>query len=156
MQAILHNIRSVHNVGSIFRTADGLGVDKLYLTGYTPRPIDRFGRKRQQFAKVALGAEETVEWEKKDSATDLIKSLQDSRGRVIACEPTHEAVDIKDFSQETDDVCLVFGNEVDGLPESIIAECSHVVKIPMQGKKSSLNVAVSFGIISYHIVDKIT
>jgi tRNA G18 (ribose-2'-O)-methylase SpoU len=154
VQAILHNIRSVHNVGSIFRTADGLGVDKLYLTGYTPKPIDRFGRKRQRFSKVALGAEKALEWEKKESVINLITNIQDSGGHVIACEPTDEAVDINDFSAATDDMCLVFGNEVDGLEGNVIAESDHVVKITMKGKKSSLNVAVSFGILIHSIVDK--
>lgn len=144
--AILHNIRSIHNVGSIFRTADGLGVEKLYLSGYTPKPIDRFGRKRKKFEKVALGAEDTVDWEAVDDVSGLIKELQKDGVSVAACEPTSEAVDINNVSL-SGDVCLVLGNEVDGLPEEVIRMCDRKVKIPMEGKKSSLNVSVSFGIM---------
>jgi tRNA G18 (ribose-2'-O)-methylase SpoU len=144
--AILHNIRSVHNVGSIFRTADGLGVEKLYLSGYTPEPIDRFGRKRNKFSKVSLGAEDTVGWESVDDVLSLINELQAEGVSVVACEPTSEAVDINNVSLPGD-VCLVFGNEVDGIPEEVIDRCDQVVKVTMQGVKSSLNVSVSFGIL---------
>jgi len=92
MQAILHNIRSIHNVGSVFRTADGLGVEKLYLTGYTPEPVDRFGRKRQKFSKVALGAEDTVDWESKENILDLINKIAAENTKVCTCEPTDSAV----------------------------------------------------------------
>jgi len=154
MQAILHNIRSVHNVGSIFRTADGLGVEKLYLTGYTPEPVDRFGRKRQKFSKVALGAEDRVDWESKKDVLDLIDKLHDAGIDVFTCEPTDFAIPISEVSQKDQSVCLVFGNEVDGLPKKVIEASGQTVKIPMQGTKSSLNVAVAFGIISFCVVDK--
>lgn len=152
MKAILHNIRSVHNVGSIFRTADGLGVEKLFLTGYTPAPVDRFGRKRDKFTKVSLGAEDTVDWKSVDDVLSLIDKLQDQGVSVVVCEPTEQAVDIKNFSP-SQDVCLVFGNEVDGIPEGIIGKCDQVVKVTMQGKKSSLNVSVAFGVTTHELVD---
>lgn len=152
--AILHNIRSIHNVGSIFRTADGVGVEKLFLTGHTPTPIDRFGRKRQKFSKVALGAEETVEWNAADDIDDVIQEYKDNQVSVIACEPTTDAINVCEFQPDTDDICLVFGNEVDGLEETVIDRCHQIVQIPMQGKKSSLNVAVSFGILSFQVIDK--
>lgn len=154
MRAILHNIRSIHNVGSIFRTADGLGVEKLFLTGYTPAPVDRFGRKRQAFKKVALGAEETVEWEEGDDLMQVIQNLQAEDNQVVACETTESATDIGSFSPRPQDICLVFGNEVDGIPKAVIAESDQVIKIPMQGEKSSLNVAVAFGICVYSFIDK--
>lgn len=148
MRAILHNIRSVYNVASIFRTADGLGVEKLYLTGYTPTPTDRFGRKRQKFTKVSLGAEDTVAWEREEDVEELISELKRNSISVITCEPTAAAQDINSFSTDQD-VCLVFGNEVDGVSSAIIDQSDAVVKIPMSGKKSSFNVAVAFGIIMH-------
>ncbi|PSO46704.1 MAG: RNA methyltransferase [Parcubacteria group bacterium SW_4_46_8] len=154
MQAILHNIRSVHNVGSIFRTADGLGVEKLYLTGYTPEPVDRFGRKRQKFSKVALGAEDTVDWESKENILDLINKIASENTTVCACEPTDSAVPVDKLTTRNPSLCLVFGNEVDGLPQDVIEASDQTIKIPMRGTKSSLNVAVAFGIISFCVVDK--
>lgn len=147
MEAILHNIRSIYNVASIFRTADGLGVKKLYLSGYTPAPTDRFGRQRKKFHKVALGAERSVQWESVDDISACIKKLKGSDISVLACEPTTEALDYRDLSRPKD-ACLVFGNEPDGLPEEIINLCDETVKIPMQGNKSSLNVSVAFGILT--------
>ena len=155
MQAILHNIRSIHNVGSMFRTADGLGVEKLYLTGYTPEPIDRFGRKRQKLSKVALGAEDTVDWESEESILDLINILEAENTKVCACEPTDSAVPVDKLTTRNPSLCLVFGNEVDGLPKKVIEASDQTVKIPMRGTKSSLNVAVAFGILTYQVIDKI-
>jgi tRNA G18 (ribose-2'-O)-methylase SpoU len=144
--ALLHNIRSIYNTASIFRTADGLGVDKLILSGYTPTPTDRFGRHRQRFSKVSLGAEETVPWEQVDDVLDKISQLQADGLEVLACEPIEEAADYRTH-QPAEDTCLVFGSEPDGLPEEIITACNNVIGIPMQGEKSSLNVAVAFGVI---------
>jgi tRNA G18 (ribose-2'-O)-methylase SpoU len=154
MQAILHNIRSVHNVGSVFRTADGLGVEKLYLTGYTPQPVDRFGRKRQKFSKVALGAEDVVDWEHQEDVLSVTNTLKEDGRFIAACEPTDTAVNVSELSLEPGNTCLVFGHEVDGLPEEVIAACDQTVKVPMRGRKSSLNVAVSFGVITNEVIDK--
>jgi tRNA G18 (ribose-2'-O)-methylase SpoU len=153
MQAILHNIRSIHNVGSMFRTADGVGIEKLYLSGYTPEPVDRFGRKRQKFSKVALGAEDTVDWESKKDVLDLIDKLQDEGVSAFACEPTDSAVPISEITTRNQSLCLVFGNEVEGLPQDVIEASDQTVKIPMRGGKSSLNISVAFGIISYQVID---
>jgi len=153
MIAILHNIRSIYNVASIFRSADGLGVEKLYLSGHTPTPVDRFGRKRQKFAKVALGAEETVAWEKIDDVHQKITSLQARDLAVLACEPTRSATDYRDISPDGE-TCLVFGNEPAGLPEDLLITCDDVIQIPMQGEKSSLNVSVAFGVITARLIDK--
>lgn len=152
MRAILHNIRSVYNVASMFRTADGLGVEKLYLTGHTPAPIDRFGRKRDKFTKVALGAEDSISWKSKDDIQGVIASLQKEGMQVLACEPTENAVPLDDVSL-AGEICLVFGHEVDGAPEAVIDACDKTIKIPMQGKKSSFNVAVAFSIITYAVID---
>ena len=90
---ILHNIRSAHNVGSLFRTADAVGVSKLFLTGYTPAPIDRFGRPRKDISKVALGAEQTVLWEHVKNISTLIKRLKNGHVHIIALEQARGAVD---------------------------------------------------------------
>lgn len=149
MQAILHNIRSIYNTAAIFRTADGLGVDTLLLSGYTPTPIDRFGREREKFQKVALGAEGSVAWEKVDDIFIKIKELQSDGVVVLACEPVFEAVDYRTHELASD-ICLIFGSEPDGLPADVISACDGIIEISMQGKKSSLNVSVAFGILAAH------
>lgn len=152
MIAILHNIRSIYNVASIFRTADGLGVEKLYLSGYTPAPTDRFGRKREKFQKVSLGAEETVSFESVENIQLLIEKLKANDMKVFACEPTADASDYQSINTSLE-VCLVFGNEPRGLPDEIITDCDQVIKIPMHGEKSSLNVSVAFGVLTAHFID---
>jgi tRNA G18 (ribose-2'-O)-methylase SpoU len=147
--AILHNIRSIYNVASIFRTADGLGVDTLFLSGYTPAPVDRFGRERDRFKKVALGAGKIVSWESVDDVFAQMQQLRQEGVSIIACEPVAEAVDYKEIPAK-EDVCLIFGNEPDGLEQDIIDESDAVIEIQMQGEKSSLNVSVAFGIIAAH------
>ncbi len=165
MQAILHNIRSIHNVGSMFRTADAAGIEKLYLTGITPTPVDEWGRVRPQFAKVSLGAEETVPWEKHASATRLIKKLKKGGYRIFAVEQHQHAVSLAEFCAKKPyskisgsrfyctlsltHTVLVMGNEVRGLSSAILKHADHIVGIPMRGKKESLNVAVAFGIVAY-------
>lgn len=146
---ILHNIRSAHNVGSIFRTAEGAGVRKIYLSGYTPAPIDRFGRKRKDLAKVALGAEDMIEWEKSDDIQTLISNLKKD-GRVIAVEQSPDSVDYTVFS-EPESVTYIFGNEVEGIEEDVLNSVDMIVEIPMKGDKKSLNVSVSAGIILFRI-----
>lgn len=150
MLAILHNIRSVYNTASIFRTADGAGVDKLYLSGYTPTPKDRFDRQRKKFQKVALGADEFVAWEQVENVYSLIDKLQDQGVSINACEPTAGAVDYREAEIQNKNTCFIFGNEPDGLPEDLIAQSDQTIEIPMLGEKTSLNVAVSFGVIAYH------
>lgn len=94
MRAILHNIRSMHNVGSMFRTADGAGIEKLYLTGITPAPVDEWGRARPQVTKVSLGAEKMVPWEKHKSATQLIKKLKKEGYTIFAIEQNKKAISL--------------------------------------------------------------
>ena len=149
---ILHNIRSVYNVGSIFRTADAAGVEKIYLSGLTPTPIDRFGRKRKDFVKSALGAEESVAWEHTDDILTLIKRLRTNGYTVCAIEQSPKAQDYRNIQAKTPFV-LVFGNEVSGLPDDILATCDAIAEIPMRGKKESLNVSVAAGIALFRILD---
>ncbi len=146
---ILHNVRSVHNVASIFRTADAAGVAKIYLTGYTAIPFDRFGRKRKDFAKVSLGAEESVPWEHHTSAGSLVRELRKKKVYCVAVEQAKESVDYRRVRvrQRT---AFLFGNEVSGLSSSLLKHCDAVAEIPMRGRKESLNVAVAAGIVLFN------
>ena len=150
MIAVLHDIRSLHNVGSMFRTADAAGVEKLYLCGITPSPFDLFGRVRVQFAKVSLGAENTVAWEAKKDALRLVRRLQEEGFTVFAVEQYPGSVPYDEaLLPANGKVAFVVGNEVEGLPPAICDACDSVLEIPMHGGKESLNVSVSFGIIAY-------
>ncbi len=153
-RVILHNIRSTHNVGSIFRTADAVGASKIYLTGYTSAPKDEFGRKRKDIAKVALGAEDSVAWEQVvPSATrrgggnifKLISDLKKDGFQIIALEQSKKSIDYKKIKLNKKSVIIV-GNEVSGISSAIISKCDIVAEIPMHGKKESLNVSVAFGV----------
>lgn len=147
---ILDNIRSVYNVGSVFRTADGAGVSKIYLCGVTPTPTDRFGRARKDLAKVALGAEETVPWEHVPTTLAAIEKCKQDGVRVVAVEQDSRAKDFASFSAEGD-TAFVFGEETKGLSKEILDACDDVIEIPMHGKKESLNVATAAGIILFNI-----
>lgn len=144
----LHNIRSTHNVGSIFRTADAAGVSKIYLCGLTPAPVDRFGRARKDIAKVALGAEKTVEWEAVKDIKELIKALKKDSFKIIAVEQDKKSVDYKKANMGRKSV-IILGNEVDGIEKDILDVCDEIIEIPMKGKKESLNVSVVAGIILF-------
>ena len=149
---ILNNIRSVENVGAIFRTADAAGIDKIYLVGYTPAPIDRFGRKRKDLAKSALGAEEYVSWEQVKIILPLIKNLKSDGFQIIAIEQDEKSVDYKKVKAQSKNAFIV-GAEVEGIPKSVLKYCDIIAEIPMRGKKESLNVSVSLGIVLFRILD---
>lgn len=162
MVAILHNIRSLHNVGSIFRTADGAGIEKLYLCGITPSPVDRFGAVRSDIAKTALGAEKNVAWEKVVSTTKLIDRLRKDGFKILAVELDKRAVPYYEYRQNPSPakagtpfrkgrIALIVGAEVEGIPKTILAKADTIIEIPMRGKKESLNVSVAFGIIAFHL-----
>ncbi len=145
---ILHNVRSSLNVGSIFRTSDGAGVRQVYLTGYTPTPIDRFGREEKMIAKTALGAQKSVSWKQRD-VTETIQSLKNDSYNIIGVEQTSDSCDYKTFTPKEKTV-YVFGNEVDGLEEEVIEMCDEVIEILLHGKKESLNVSVAVGVILFN------
>lgn len=148
---ILNNIRSHYNVGAIFRTADAAGVNKIYLSGYTPAPIDRFGRAVPEIHKTALGAEASVSFESV-SATDLLElilRLKQDGVVVVAVEQSEAAVDLYDFKVPTK-VAYLFGSETEGLALELLAAADYILELPMQGKKESLNVSVTAGIVLYH------
>jgi len=149
---VLENIRSAHNVGSIFRTSDAVGVSKIFLCGYTPAPEDRFGRERADISKVALGAEKTLAWEHFENATDLIKKLKKNGAHIVAVEQAPNSVSIKTIKTKPKTV-FIFGNETEGLPQNILKLCDEIAEIPMRGKKESLNVSVSVAIALYLTVD---
>lgn len=145
---LLDNVRSVYNVGSILRTADAAGVEKVYLSGFTPTPVDRFGRKRRDLAKVALGAENSVAWEYADSTTACIKELKEREVRVVAVEQSTQSINLYSFVQ-TESTAFVFGNEVEGVSKEVLKLCDEIIEIPMHGTKESLNVSVSAGIVLF-------
>jgi len=143
---IAHNIRSLYNVGSLFRTADGAGVDKLILSGYTGYPP------RQKISKVALGAEESMAWERIKKLGEHIKVLKKQGFQVIALETKEKgAVNIFKFKPKFP-LALMVGNEKRGLSKSLRRKADKQVFIPMRGKKESLNVAVAAGIALYEII----
>lgn len=155
---IIPDIRSAENVGSMFRTADAVGVSKVYITGYSPTPLDKYGRKRKDIAKTALGAEDSVPWEYKKSLSLLIKKLKKEGCKIVALEQDEKSIDYKRcnkiFSTKTvKKLALIVGNEVTGLDKKILKECDAIIEIPMRGKKESLNVAVSFSIAIFRILN---
>lgn len=151
MKAILlHNIRSAHNVGSIFRTADGAGVARVYCSGYTPRPFDRFGRRVPEIVKTSLGASEMVSWE--DWGEDPIphlEKLHEAGIGIVAVEQDPRAMSLYDFTPPSD-VLYILGNEIEGVSAELRAVSDTIVEIPMHGTKESLNVSVAAGIILFH------
>ncbi len=151
--AILHNLRSVYNTASIFRTADALGLNHIFLSGTTPAPIDRFGRPRSDFAKVSLGAEKTVPWSYHARLHGIIYKLKKGKVEIVSLELGVLSVDYKLFRPKGD-VALIVGDETLGVPANIQKLSDAVIQIPMKGKKESLNVAVAFGVAAYRIFDR--
>lgn len=143
---VLHNIRSVHNVASIFRTADCFDVSEIILVGFTPAPTDRFGKPRKDFAKVSLGAEKTVAWRYVSHITQALRYLRGKKAFVIAVEQSPRAKDYRTVMVRRP-TALIFGNEVEGIPESVQKKCDSVAEIPLYGTKESLNVSVAAGIV---------
>ncbi len=147
MVVILYNLRSAYNVGSIFRTADALQVEKLYLVGTTPTPVDRFGRYRKDISKVSLGAERTVDWQYGENLIDVVNSLK-PEFKIAALEQDENSIDYSNLSSENN-IALILGNEPVGLSDTEL-ECTDVIfEIPMFGSKESLNVAVAFAVAGY-------
>jgi 23S rRNA (guanosine2251-2'-O)-methyltransferase len=147
---ILNNIRSVINVGAIFRTADAIGIDKVFLTGYTPTPVDRFGKERKDFAKASLGAE--VDWEFRENPRELISELKEQMFQIVSLEQSSESVDYKEV-QVGNLVAVVLGNEVEGVDKDILDISDIIAEIPMVGSKESLNVSVAAGVFLFRLFD---
>lgn len=160
MIVILHNIRSLHNVGSIFRTADAVGAEKIYLCGITPKPIDEFGRPRQQLIKVSLGAEKYISWEYCKSTARLIDKLKKEKYKIFSVEQDKKSIPYYKIKIKNTMMChsvakiaLILGDEVRGLPKSILKKSDKILEIPMAGKKESLNVGVAFGIVAFYLIN---
>ncbi len=151
---ILNDIRSVENVGAMFRTADAAGIDKIYLIGTTPTPIDRFGRKRKDLAKSALGAEEYVAWEYKKLVCPVIAKLKRDGFKIIAIEQDEKSVDYRKLKANRYKLkAFLVGTEVTGIPKDVLEKCDVIAEIPMCGKKESLNVSVALGVALFRILD---
>jgi len=199
---VLHNIRSLHNVGSIFRTADAAGVKKIYLCGITPAPVDVFGKPRPQLTKVSLGAERYVEWDASASSAQvasassaqvasarsaqvasassaqatlkLLENLKKQGFKIFAIEQNKKSIPYfkikikdtitRDSARKT---AIILGNEIRGIPPSILKRADKILEIPMRGRiirqahhprrtgqgKESLNVAVAFGVVTFHFLN---
>jgi len=157
MIVILPDIRSAHNVGSIFRTADAAGVEKIYLCGITPAPIDRFGRPNKEIAKVALGAEQSIPWESTASAAALITRLKKQGYEIVAVEQDARSIPYTHMRIKKSDrmrTAVIMGSEVEGLSSPILKRCDTILEIPMHGAKESLNVGVAFGIVIFHLINR--
>jgi 23S rRNA (guanosine2251-2'-O)-methyltransferase len=147
MYLLAHNIRSLWNVGSLFRTCDGFGVEKLYLTGYTGRPP------RKEITKTALGAEEFVVWEHCDEPMRIIEDLKGRGLQIVSLEQTELSIPVTDFQPRLP-LCLIVGNELAGVRDDLLDASDAVIEIPMAGKKESFNVAVAAGIALHALCEK--
>lgn len=143
----LHNIRSMHNVGSAFRTADAFGIKKLLLSGYTPAPP------RSEIAKTALGADESVPWTFAHDPETHLSWCRDNGYTLAAMEQTHQSTLLTEFQPPSHSpVCLLFGNEVTGIEQELLLQSDILLEIPQYGKKHSFNISVSVGIALYHFL----
>lgn len=151
MILILDNIRSAHNVGSLFRTADAVGVSDIFLCGVTPDPVDRFGRDRSDVAKIALGAEKSVRWVHFESTKKAVEHVLKEGCTVVALEQSDKSEDYSLIAKKvlSEKVALVVGEETQGLSTEILDLVDCVAEIPMYGEKESLNVSVAAGIMLY-------
>lgn len=151
---ILHNLRSAHNVGALFRSADGIGVEKIYCVGYTPIPAapekKYLTTAEKEIKKTALGAETWLPWESRRSLAALMRTLRSEGFQIVGLELAPESVDYKKFKPRSR-VALILGNEIEGIPKKILDVCDAIISIPMRGKKESLNVTVAGAVAGFDI-----
>lgn len=146
---VLDDIRSLHNIGSVFRTADAFLVEKIYLCGITATPPNK------EIHKTALGATETVAWEHNENVLETIQKLKNEKITVLAIEQVESAVFLQDFEVETNKkYALVFGNEVYGVSQEAVSLCDGCIEIPQLGTKHSLNISVTTGIVVWDLFKK--
>lgn len=148
---ILHDIRSNHNVGSLFRTADCVGINEIILSGYTPTPIDKFNRPVKEIAKTALGAEKSIPWKHVKDIKKVLKELKKEKYTIIAIEQSKNSVDYKKVKVKGD-TAIVLWNEVDGAPKNLLKMCDVIAEIPMKGEKESLNVSVAGAVAMFRML----
>lgn len=147
---VLDDIRSLHNIGSVFRTADAFLIEKIYLCGITATPPNK------EIHKTALGATETVTWEHAENVLDVIQKLKDENVKTFAIEQVENAIFLQNFEVEPDTkYALVFGNEVFGVAQEAVAICDGTIEIPQLGTKHSLNISVSAGIVVWDLFKKL-
>lgn len=146
---ILDNIRSLNNIGSVFRTSDAFLIEKIYLCGITACPPHR------DIHKTALGATDSVSWEYRESTLDLVRELRAKDIKVISVEQTEHSVLLHDFEVPEDErTAIVFGNEVKGVQQEVVDQCDGCIEIPQFGTKHSLNVSVSCGVVLWDLYSK--
>ncbi|PZW41483.1 SpoU rRNA methylase family protein [Mesonia algae] len=146
---ILDNIRSLNNIGSVFRTADAFLIEKIFLCGITATPPHK------DIQKTALGATDTVMWEHRENTEDVIKELREKGVKILSIEQAEDAVMLNDFSPKSDETyAIVFGNEVKGVQQSVVSASDYVIEIPQYGSKHSLNISVSAGVVMWDLFAK--
>ena len=151
VKIILHNIRSLHNVGSVFRSSDAFGISELILTGYTPTPP------RPEINKTAIGAEEFVSWRHFETATEIIHELKKDGYSILGMEQTTGSMALNNLNIDSyDKICLVMGNEVTGIDSDILEMMDEFVAIPQFGQKHSLNVSVAAAVMLYALLEKLS
>lgn len=143
---ILDDVRSMHNVGSAFRTADGFGIKAIYLVGFTPKPPHR------DIHKTALGATETVPWKHFETIEDAIQAAKEEQFEIIAVEQTHNSTALNTFTYKQEKIALIFGNEVAGVSDAALNLASACIEIPQYGSKHSFNISVSIGIVLWELL----
>ncbi len=147
---ILDNIRSLNNIGSVFRTADAFLIEKIYLCGITATPPHK------DIQKTALGATDTVDWEHKDDTLALIQNLKAEEVKILSIEQAENAIMLNDFSpQPNQKYAIIFGNEVKGVQQEVVSKSDSVIEIPQYGSKHSLNISVSAGIVIWDLFTKL-
>jgi 23S rRNA (guanosine2251-2'-O)-methyltransferase len=142
---LVDNVRSLYNVGSIFRTSDGAMIEKLFLAGFTPHPP------RKEIEKTALGSTKSVPWEYTKHPIETILSLKERGYKICCLELTDRSIQYNDIKASNFPLCLVIGNEISGVSEEVIKLCDLAIEIPMYGIKQSLNVAVAYGIAVFEL-----
>ncbi len=146
---LLHNVRSMHNVGAAFRSAEAFGIQELLLSGFSPTPP------RPEISKTAIGAEKHMDWKYLDSLSGQIQALKDDNFHFIGLEQTTNSTLLPDYSLPVNQkICLVFGNEVTGIDEELMSYIDDYVEIPQYGHKHSLNVSVTVGVALYAFLEK--
>ena len=159
---VLNNIRSAHNVGAILRTADGLGVEKVFLCGYTPYPISNHDTRLphlahkidSKIAKTALGAEKSQDWAYVKDIKLTIDSLKNDGYQLVALEQSSQSTDLTNIKPSSK-LALIVGNEIDGVDSDVLKDCDITAEIPMRGKKESFNVSVATGIALFYIIEMV-
>ena len=146
---VLDNVRSMNNVGSVFRTADAFLLEAIYLCGVTATPPHR------EIQKTALGATETVNWKHFETTMEAVYSLKNEGYKIYAVEQADQSIMLDKFTPAKDKIALVFGNEITGVEQAVIDVCDACIEIPQYGTKHSLNLAVSAGIVIWEIAGKL-